>query len=256
MHMKMTQWARPLVPLVAAILLALGAAPASAGNPVEPGPTATIPATATTEPTKTDPPPDPTATTPAGGGIVVETPTPTEEQGSIAPGFVTVVVWTSDGGPLPGSTTICVGRLCQPGGGLSSGTKIVFDRVDAGWNDVSVRGGAPYGDASASVQVVQGQGSRVELTIDLQRPVEVTPTERASGPLRDPIVVSTAQGEQAWDDGAGDGAGQQQAVQVSVLPETGSGQAPDDAHAVYLALGAFLLVTGAAIAVRRRTRSA
>jgi hypothetical protein len=241
--------------LTVAGLLALAAASVSAGvvptattaptatNPIDPTPTTDV---GETRPTAT-------ATSEGSGGIVVSTPTPTEEQGGIAPGFVTVVVWTSDGAPLPGDTIVCVGAICQSGGGLGNGAKIEFDRVDSGWHDVTAQGVAPYTEAASSVQVVQGQGSRVELTIVLGRPqVEVTPTERASGPIRQPVVdVGTADGAQTWN--AQDPAPTN--VVVQSLPVTGAGDGAAATQNILLALGATLLLGAAGVAVHRGRRA-
>lgn len=189
-----------------AIVPASAAAEESTGIGIGIVPTEEADDPGTGDPGKVDPPPTepvPTEPDPTEESSEEQLPpevTPTEESSTgggggredeaVAPGFVVLVIFTSDGNPTGDGTFACVGAVCQPAGGLASGSKLLFPDVDAGWNDVSVETGFRTGNASTSVNVAAGQGSHVELTLvspvgairDDRQPTP--PPVSATGPLR------------------------------------------------------------------------
>lgn len=278
-------WACTLCPVafgIMAILAILTASTASAQTEMPEGnvrPEETVPAgpDPTEEPTQpgtggivvTPPPTEPTATEEGENpGESEGLPPPTPDNEGIAPAVVVVVLWTADGGSVSDRTTICVGEICQPVGAAPSGSKIEFERIVQGWQEISVSGAGAYEDGFSSVAVRPGQLHTVELTLTLSRRVEVTPPPVAEGPIRQPIEVVDVDGDQ--DPAQGDVGARVAAnvparnVSASVdsplplvraLPATGVG-APERNLATFgfflaAALAALTLVILAA-AVRRR----
>jgi hypothetical protein len=228
--------------------------------PVTPEPTKPEPSKP--EPTKPDEATmEPTATQPGSGGIVVTPPaaTSTATPGGVAPGSIVVVLWSSDGGPIPAETTICIRNGCQATGQIPSGTKVGFDDADQGWHDVSVQNATGYADTGGSVKVDPGQRSTIELTLRATKPVAEAPPTHASGPIRVPpiVVVEDAQDTASWNaanlssvnpPGGSDAAG----VAVNALPATGIGATDRRDEGLIFSLGATLLLAAAALIVRRR----
>lgn len=187
-------------------------------------------------------------------------PPPTEEPGTggggrdneaVAPGMVTVVLYTSDGGTTADRTMVCVGDTCQPAGTQASGYKVVFDRITTGWHEVSVRSGAPYGGTSSSVAVQSGQHSLLELTLVRAESLagskdEVTPVPvSATGPLRVAPQLQQATTAPGWNG------------QVTALPETGTGPLPSawtSLPGVLVAIGTASLLGAMRLRVGFRTR--
>lgn len=160
------------------------------------------------DPGRGDPPPtEPVPTEDTGGEQLPPDGTPTgggggREDEAVAPGFVTLVIFTSDGSPTSDGTFACVGAVCQPAGGLASGTKILFPDIDSGWNDVTVETGFRSGNASTSVNVAAGQGSWVELTLvapaSAVREDPTPPPVSATGPLRSAPALADAEEQPPW----------------------------------------------------------
>jgi hypothetical protein len=189
--------------------------------------------------------------------------TPTEEStpqegggrddDAVAPGFVTLVIFTSDGNPTSDGTIACVGNICQPAGGLASGTKVLFPDIDVGWNDVTVESGFRSGNASTSVQVAAGQGSWVELT--LVNPVgevredPTAPPVSATGPLRSSPARADSEEQPPWSN---------ETVVVSSMPVTGAAAQSDAGSAPTSAVplvGPALILTALACALAARWAS-
>ncbi|MEJ7900874.1 MAG: hypothetical protein WKF63_03460, partial [Thermomicrobiales bacterium] len=155
---------------VAAILLVSSAAAQTEVVTNDPKPEATAPTEELTVPPTSDPgtggivasPPstEPSATEPAEEGEIPgdSEGVPTEESDNegVAPAVVVVVLRTADGGSVSDRTTVCVSEICQPVGAVASGTKIEFERVIQGWQDISVFNAGPYDDGFSSVSVRPG----------------------------------------------------------------------------------------------------
>jgi hypothetical protein len=190
--------------------------------------------------------------------VVAENPTEEPDRDGVAPSTVVVILWSSDGARIPVDTTVCVHTICQSAGSLGSGTKLTFDDIAQGWQNVSVRSAAPYGDASTSVKVVPAQRSTVEVTIVREEQVVSVPPTPVRGPIRQPVLVADEGESLAFNSvnpAVPDGEGAAVAV-VTALPATGAGADSGDQAALVFALGATLLLTGAAVAVRRGSRAA
>jgi hypothetical protein len=189
------------------------------------------------------------------------TETPTQQPGdqngdgrddeAVAPGFVTLVIFTSDGNPTSADTFACVGSVCQPAGGLASGSKLDFPDIDPGWREVTVETGHRTGNASTSVQVATGQGARVELT--LVAPVggsrddpDPTPVS-ATGPLRTAPARADSEQQPPWSDNN---------VVVSSMPVTGAASEAGSSSAPMLVASALIAAAAAcAVAARWTSRS-
>ena len=179
----------------------------------------------------------------------VVTPEPTRE--GVAPGTVLLVVWTSTGAPLPAGATACVGNLCQPIGGGPNGMKIEFERVEQGWNDISVTNASPFADAFSSVNVPPGQYRDVHLTLVQTAPAEEEPAAtHASGPIRFPVTVAGGNDTSAWDES------EPTAALVAELPATGAGDIDGAANVALIALGGTLVLATSAFLVYHRKRIA
>jgi hypothetical protein len=132
-----------------------------------------------------------------GPGTVPPTATPGGNTGgdALAPGTVTVVLWTSDKGVLPERASVCIGGVCQSASRGRSGVDLWFDRVEMGWQQVVVDVGAPYGATTTEVEVRPGRNSLVELTLVVTQPIpgeKLDPTAvpvSAEGPLRNPVQL-------------------------------------------------------------------
>jgi hypothetical protein len=199
------------------------------------------------------------------GGVEAEgpetaTPTATPGEGTggeaLAPGTVTVVVWTSDRGVLPERAMVCIADVCQSISGSRSGVDLWFDRVEEGRHQIVVRVGAPYGTTTTDVQVRPGSNSRVELTLVVTQPIPgekldpTPPPVSAEGPLRAPLQrgeSTTAQGDDAL---------KSTGLTVSALPATGAAPASPLVDAVVpplLAIAAVLLGAAVILGGVRRT---
>ncbi len=213
--------------------------------PTEPVPTEPIP----TEPVPTEEsseeqlPPDTTPT---------EESTPQEGSGredeAVAPGFVVLVIFTSDGNPTSDGTFACVGAVCQPAGGLASGTKLLFPDIDSGWNDVTVDTGFRSGNASTSVNVAAGQGSHVELTLVSpvggirDSPDPTPPPVSATGPLRTAPGRADSEEQPPWSTNSN---------LVSSMPVTGAASSASSTAAPLMIAGALVLASiGCGLAAR------
>ena len=167
-------------------------------------------------------------------------------------------MWSSDGGPIPANTTVCIRNGCQTIGQIPSGTKVEFDNADQGWHDVTVQNAAGYADTASSVKVNPGQRSTIDLTLRATKPVAEAPPTHASGPIRVPsTVVVASQDTASWNASSlasvnppagSDAAG----VAVSALPATGAGEQGRNDAALVLALSATLFLAASALIVRRR----
>lgn len=172
-----------------------------------------------------------------------------DNEGALAPGFVTVVVWTSDGNPLPTDASLCVGRDCRPVGGGQNGIKVEFDKVPAGWQGVQVSRAAPYHDFAGSVLVNEGVGSRVEATLLVaveQRPRDSVDEVPANGPSGRDVVVADSPAEQA---------SVEREMELSVvrrLPSTGTGETASASP--WWAVSGVLAMVAGAFGVRQRCR--
>jgi len=132
-----------------------------------------------------------------GPGTVPPTATPGGNSGgdALAPGTVTVVLWTSDQGVLPERATVCIGEVCQSASRGRSGIDLWFDRVENGWQQLVVDVGAPYGATTTEVEVRAGRNSLVELTLVATQPIPgerldpTPPPVSAEGPLRNPVQL-------------------------------------------------------------------
>ena len=264
-------WAGLLCALAMGFLAMLMAAPASADTGIVPGtPQETEPATteatetataeatgtvvpspttdATVEPTKTVVPTEPTESTPTE-------PADDGDNSGIAPGSVVVIVWSSDGGPLPANTTVCVWNTCQSAGSVASGAKIVFEEAEQGWQDVKITGASPYADALSSVSVVPGTRSTIEMTVKrVEKPKEELPSEHHEGPIRQPVVNTDTGDSLTWNVAEeGDVA---PVTAITALPVTGYGdQGADHTLALWVSLAAItLFATSGAVHRRAATR--
>ncbi len=217
----------------------------------------------------TPPPTESTPTEPAGEGENPDEseglPPPTPDNEGVAPAVVVVVLFTADGGSVSDRTTICVGEICQPVGAAPSGSKIEFERIVQGWQEISVSGAGAYEDGFSSVAVRPGQLHTVELTLTLSRRVEVTPPPVAEGPIRQPIEVADVDAGQ--DPAQGD-VGARVAANVPArnvsanvdpplplvraLPATGVGALERDLMGATVTLAAALTLLMVAAEVRRR----
>lgn len=183
----------------------------------------------------------------------VATPTPESSDGrdneAVAPGTVTVVLWTSDRNPLPNRVTVCVGDICQSGAGMRSGVSFWFDEVEAGWQRVTIQVGAPYGSTTATVEVREGSNGLVELTLTL---VEAAPVKEVEPSLPEEGLQRPVPGQQQSESAQTTSAS---SSMVSALPATGSVLASGSAGLSLLPAGlAFLAATAAGgFWVTRRT---
>ncbi len=191
---------------------------------------------------------EPTPRDDPGTGIVPPTPTPTEgrDNEAMAPGTVTVVIFTSDSNPLPNRATVCVGAVCQSGSNMKSGVSFWFDKLQPGWHQVTVDVGAPYGSTSTTVDVQDGVNRFLELTVSL---VESAPGESA-GPSR-PVNESQqpAPGVQL---GPAAAPATTSSSLVAVLPSTGANPQGGSSRGTVLAIAA---LASATLAVAGRTMS-
>jgi hypothetical protein len=239
------------LPWLVALILLLVPSLALAGDPVSgvPG-TESPPATGEARPTE-----EPGATGEAGGVVPpTEQPRPTEiANEGVAPGWVVVIVAAADGGMIPAGTTACVGDVCQTlPSPVSSGFKWEFPRIAEGWHEVRVRGAEPYGGAVESVQVVQGQGTTVQVQLALpERPQE----QPAQQPAGDPPPVTRDEATSAPRDGTTsdattDPAGTSRFAAVTDLPVTGAGSHGPVLVTIALGFASFITLL-LAVAVRR-----
>ncbi len=164
----------------------------------------------------------------------VLTPTADPEQGgeAVAPGTVTVVLWTSDHTPLPERATICVGDVCQSGSQSRSGASFWFDEVRLGWQQVTLRIGAPYGESTVPVLVRAGTNNQVEVTLVPEQQMPGERLDPTPAPAERPVESIPPAQETVGS-----------SVAVSALPSTGAASAP---AALPLVLGTLAMVLAVA----------
>ncbi|HEU0164342.1 MAG TPA: hypothetical protein VFQ54_04805, partial [Thermomicrobiales bacterium] len=241
--------------------------------PTGPGPVAPTPTSTTAPPTSTViPSPDtgaPNSTATIVPSVTVapsstSVPTGTAE----TTGSVTLILTTSDGGPVPNGAIVCVGDQCQAvGASVSSaavGTTLTFVGLDPGTYPLTVTNAAPYLDATGSVTVTAESTTNASIVLQLAAvTVTTVPTEPGAAT---PIVTGTAGPTQAPGDGnaiptqragGSDGAAPPSrtdgAPAVKALPNTGAGGGSSDASLTLLLL-AIVAVAGGGILTWRRRR--
>lgn len=185
--------------------------------------------------------PDPVPEDDSGDdGEIVGTPDTSDgrDHDAVAPGTVTVVLWTSDRNPLPNRATVCVGDICQSAEKMRSGVSFWFDDLDVGWQQVTVQVGAPYGSTSATVEVRDGVNGVVELTLILVEDVPGSVGE-PSVPVAAPQQPGSGLQPPESNFSAGTGG------TVSALPVTGSVR-PASSAGMPLALAGLAMLAASA----------
>lgn len=259
--------------LMASSAMAQTEAPSGDAKPEEtvqssPGPTVELTAPPTGDPgtggiVVSPPPTEPVATEPVDEGETPDEPegVPTEDSDNegVAPAVVVVVLRTADGGAVSDRTTVCVSEICQPVGAVASGTKIEFERIIQGWQDVSVVDAGPYENGFSSVSVSPGQFHTVEVTLSLARRVEEvppTPPPGSTGPIRSPIQVADQDAPVARESSArftANVSGTDEAVlRINALPATGAGEPAQSNTSGVVVLGAALAMLLVAFLARWR----
>lgn len=209
------------------------------------------------------PPTEPTATEPVEEGEIPDetegVPTDETDNEGVAPAVVVVVLRTADGGSVSDRTTVCVSEICQPVGAVASGTKIEFERIIQGWQDISIVDAGPYENGFSSVSVRPGQLHTVEVTLSLARRVKEvppTPPPGATGPIRAPIQVADQDAPVARESSArftANVSGTDEAVlRINALPATGAGEPAGSNTSGFFVLGAALTMLQFALLARWR----
>jgi len=199
----------------------------------------------------------------ASVGVEYESTTSVSLTLTALPGQAGIVLTTSDGQPVPDTTTVCLDTRCELASALvaavDSGATLTFDDVAPGTYAITVQDAAPYLDASGSIVIAPGSVSTVDLLLVLPDPTAtvipspsatqtptvaieptVTPTTQQEGiVIPPPQPTSTATVTSTPVDDA-------PVAPVSQLPGTGTGTRTSHAPA-FLAVMLAAVVLAAAV---------
>jgi hypothetical protein len=184
---------------------------------------------------------------------------PTQVRGDT--GIAIVTLSTSDGGPVPAGSIVCVGDVCKTvGAAISSAAAdvspvtLTFADLEPGTYPVTVTNAAPYADANEHMTVSGGETTRLSIVLEAASAPTTMPTEPGNAtPITTVTVVPThgSGGSGASSKPESPAGGNE--ISVKALPNTGSGS--DTTASRFMLLLMAMLAVGAAATVAWRSRA-